>query len=51
MTKNFSSETMEAKKKWHSTFQSESYTQEKYPLGMKEKLKHSHVKENSAIPM
>lgn len=46
MTTNFSSETMEAKKKWHSTFQPESYTQEKYPLGMKEKLKHSHVKEN-----
>ena len=53
MTTNFSSETMEAKKKWHSTFQPESYTQEKYPLGMKEKskhfscegkLSHSHVK-------
>lgn len=53
MAANILSETMEARKKWHSIFQvlvsivnTESYIQRKYPLGMKGKSRHSQMKEN-----
>lgn len=46
---SISSETMEARKQWHGLKEKnclESHAQQKYPLGMKGKSRHSQIKGN-----